>query len=332
MDNKVASKIVLLKIWEILNQETDADNHMPSTELLAKLGDIGIPCDRRTLYKYIDVMNEYGYDIHCKRSKNNEYWVDERGFSPSEVRVMLDAIQAASFITPKKTVELVNKVSELAGSLRGEIIKQNTVAFNTKKSSNDQMFDSVAAIGLAIRKKKKILFRYFDYNYKHEKVMRRDGHRYVVNPLATIFSNGQYYLVCYNDVNHNTTHYRIDRMQDVSILEDAPITPRPGGERFSISKHKSSVFGMFGGEAKMVRFEADEKLLDVVFDQFGDDIKIKPTAEGRYTFSAEVQMSSVFLGWVCAFGESIKVVAPEDAVEKVREHIESLTQTYSKND
>ena len=53
MDNRVASKIVLLKIWEILNQETDEDNPMPSTVLLKKLDDMEIPCDRRTLYKYI---------------------------------------------------------------------------------------------------------------------------------------------------------------------------------------------------------------------------------------------------------------------------------------
>ena len=44
MDNRVASKIVLLKIWEILNQETDEDNPMPSTVLLKKLDDMEIPC------------------------------------------------------------------------------------------------------------------------------------------------------------------------------------------------------------------------------------------------------------------------------------------------
>ncbi len=40
MDNRVASKIVLLKIWEVLNQETDEENPMASTVLLKKLEDI----------------------------------------------------------------------------------------------------------------------------------------------------------------------------------------------------------------------------------------------------------------------------------------------------
>ena len=164
MDNRVASKIVLLKIWEILNQETDEDNPMPSTVLLKKLDDMEIPCDRRTLYKYIDVLNEWGYEIKSNRSKNNEYWVIDRRFDMPELHIMLDAVQAASFIPEGKTAELVKKIASLAGSRKGEVLRSNIVAFNTTKNTNEAIYYSVNEIITAIRKKKQIIFYYFDYD------------------------------------------------------------------------------------------------------------------------------------------------------------------------
>ena len=140
MDNRVASKIVLLKIWEILSQETDEDTPMGSNVLLEKLDSMGIPCERRTLYKYIDVLNEWGYTINSYRGRNNEYWVDDRKFNMPELHILLDAVQAASFIPKEKTAELVKKIASLAGSRKGEVLKSNIVAFNTTKNTNDSIY------------------------------------------------------------------------------------------------------------------------------------------------------------------------------------------------
>lgn len=43
-------RLKLLKIWEILRQETDEAHPMNSVELLERLEAIDIKCDRRTLY------------------------------------------------------------------------------------------------------------------------------------------------------------------------------------------------------------------------------------------------------------------------------------------
>ncbi len=325
-----ASKITILKIWEILCAETDEEHPMSSVQLLSKLEECGISCDRRTLYSNIDTLNEYGYEVLSRRSRQNEYWVAERSFDLPELHILIDAIQAAAFITEKKTEELVDKVARLAGSRSGAVIKQNTVAFNTTKSTNEFIYYSVNEISYAIEKGLKILFRYFDYDHKHNKVYRRDGHRYVVNPVATVFSNDKYYLVCYNDVNRNMTHYRIDRMEAVQVLEDKPITPYDYTESFDITRHKKALFGMYTGDFVKVRFEVEERLLDVVFDQFGDKVEIEPVREGWYSFVADVQASSVFFGWVCAFGGSLRVVSPASLIERIREHILTLAEVYEK--
>lgn len=57
------SKIRLLKVWEILRTETDEDNPMGTPILLQKLANQGIKCDRRTVYRDIQLLNDFGYEI-----------------------------------------------------------------------------------------------------------------------------------------------------------------------------------------------------------------------------------------------------------------------------
>ena len=80
MKPEKAFRIRLVKILEILRQETDEDNPMPTNTLIKKLAEQGIECDRRTLYRDIQVLNDYGYEVLCTRAISNEYYVVDRSF------------------------------------------------------------------------------------------------------------------------------------------------------------------------------------------------------------------------------------------------------------
>ena len=328
MDNRVESKIVLLKIWEILNQQTDEDNPMGSVVLLGKLRDMGIPCDRRTLYKYIAVLNEWGYEVQSTRSKNNEYWVTDRRFDMPELHIMMDAVQAASFIPEGKSVELVRKIASLAGSGRGEVLKSNIVAFNTTKNTNEYIYYSVNEIVTAIRRKKQIIFYYFDYDLRHNKVYRRDHHHYKANPCATILSDGHYYLISYDSRYEKMSHYRIDRMEGVRILDEDAVFPE-NGDRFNFGKHKKQLFGMFSGEHEKVKFKIHRTLIDVVFDTFGDKVRLKDIDGEWAEFSQEVQLSPIFFGWCCSFGDKLRLIGPENVRVALSEYVRGLSAVYS---
>ena len=63
MANDNCQKIKLLKLYELLKQETDENHAMTTAQICQRLGDLGISCDRRTLSKDIALLNEYGYEI-----------------------------------------------------------------------------------------------------------------------------------------------------------------------------------------------------------------------------------------------------------------------------
>ena len=326
-----ATRIKLLKIWEILCQETDEEHPMESTVLIEKLAELGVPCERKTLYRDIETLCEYGYEVICERGKKNQYYVLDRSFDLPELHILLDAVQAASFITPQKTVQLVDKIANLAGSRKGEVIKRNIVSFNNTKNTNEKIYYSVNEIVRAITKKKQIEFLYFDYDSKHNKVYRKEGNKYVMNPYATIFSNDNYYMLAYNDKHKTIIHFRVDRM-DFVRMTDKDILPLNDAETFDVTKHKKEVFGMFIGKEESVKFVVDKSLLDVVFDRFGSKIILSKIDEDRYSFSTDVQISPIFLGWCCAFGNKLKVVAPDSVVESIKQHITGLDELYNKSE
>ena len=134
------SKIKLLKIWEILKQESDEGRPLTTSMIIERLADHGISCDRRTLYADINELIKNGYDIKYRHGQHsNLYYIEKRAFDIPELRIMMDAVQAANFITEQKSAELIDKIAALGGSNQARLLKSNVVEFNTTKHSNEDI-------------------------------------------------------------------------------------------------------------------------------------------------------------------------------------------------
>lgn len=64
--------------------------------------------DRKTLYKDIDELKQFGFDIISQRSGKNYYYsLASREFELPELKLLVDSVQSAKFITDKKSKELI---------------------------------------------------------------------------------------------------------------------------------------------------------------------------------------------------------------------------------
>lgn len=320
MKRENASKIKLLKILEILRQDSDEERPLSTPELCAKLNEQGIKCDRRVLATDIDQLIENGYDIVRVKERSTKYFIADRSFDVPELRILMDAVQAATFITLRKTEVLLDKIAELGGSHRAALLKRN-VWFNTTKHTNEDILYIINEIDNAITNGKQLSFIYFDYTAQGKREYRKNGELYTVNPITTVFNNDNYYLVCYSDKHKDrVAHYRIDRMEKVNT-ESKDITPSAVAKQFDPAKHYNEVFGMFTGDTEQVTFEIDAKLLDAMIDRFGENIKFTTKESGKLTFTAQVQISPQFFGWCCSFEELLRVIAPSNILERMKQHL-----------
>lgn len=310
-------KVKILKLLELLRQNTDEDHPLTTNAIIDALAEAGIPCDRRTVSQDIATLNDLGYEVMSTMvSHEKGYYVEDRSFSVPELKILIDAVHASSFITEKKSQELIEKLAALSGSYRAEVLTRSMVAFNTRKHSNEHIFYNVDHLENAILNHKKVLFRYFDLDENGQHVYRRDGHRYVVEPVALVFNEDNYYLSCYSSRHDSTSNYRVDRMEDVVVLEES-CGEKAMELRTQVAEYTEQAFKMYGGEATDVVLEFKRNLIGAVYDRFGEDTKMIAAGENCIA-TVRVRISPVFWGWVFQFAGEMSILSPGWVVEAYR--------------
>ncbi|HHU43274.1 MAG: WYL domain-containing protein [Bacillota bacterium] len=321
-------KIKAVKILEILKKYSDEDNPLSTNQIIERLASEGIKAERKAIYDDIKLLNKGGYEIMCRREKSNLYYVMDRSFQMPELKILLDAVQAATFVTEKKTKELVKKIADLAGENKAKLLKENIVCFNTLKHSNEYIYYNVDTIDRCILNKKKVSFLYFDYGLDCQKIYRKDKERYIVNPIALIFSEDNYYLIAYIDKYDDICHFRVDRMEKVEEeKEDIVVSESIKG--FNIHKHKKEVFFMFKGELTRVKILAHNEIINVIVDKFGEKVRMQKHDDDHVVITADVQISPTFYAWCFTFGSKLKILSPEKVIDELKRRALEAVKTYS---
>ena len=316
-------KIKLRVLYDLLVQHTDEDNPMSTAQITAMLQEQGISVGRHALIEDIKILNEFGYEVKSFKKKRHYFYVVDRPFDIPELKVLIDAVQAASFIPDDKTERFVDKIADLAGSHRAELLKKNVVCFDTVKHGNKYIFYSIDTLVTAIEQKKQTSFVYYDIEASKKKAYRKSGGRYIVNPLALICANDKYYLVCYSDKYRGLCNYRIDRMEKVEI-EKSDITPVKAYENFNIHSYKRQAFSMFTGELKEVTLTVDNSCLDAVLDKFGEQTPLSRVDDRSFRVRVKVQVSPTFFAWCLTSCNKIRITAPDDVVAAFKEYVKTV--------
>ena len=179
----------------------------------------------------------------------------------------------------------------------------------------------------AINGDKRIRFHYTGYDGHGRRVLRRGGAWYDVSPYALLWDDENYYLIGYDSAFSEIRHFRVDKISDLCTAGDG----REGGKAFAaldMSAYTSAHFGMFSGTPENIRLECRDTLAGAVIDRFGTDTMLIPSREGYFTVTVPVAVSAPFFGWLCSFGGDIKLLAPESAVDALREHLRKFAEAY----
>lgn len=249
-------KIKLLKIMEIL-RETDEDHALKTSEICYRLHCMDITCDTRTLGKDMRFLVSQGYDIQYRMQGHEKaYYTEDSRFSVPEVKILMDAVQAASFITEKKTRELMAKIAPLAGTHKADVLSSNLIHFNAHKHSNEAVYYTVANLEEALRKGKKVSFRCFDLDENGNRVFRKNGGQYTEEPMGLVFYEDNYFLICYHHYFGHPFAFRIDRMCDVDLTDqDISRKVQELSRETDFTAFTEKSFKMFGGEEKAVSIQ-----------------------------------------------------------------------------
>ena len=326
MTKSAGQKLKILYLMKILLTETDETHRLSIADLISRLAGYGVSAERKAVYDDIEVLRLFGLDIAVEQSKSYGYYVASREFELPELKLLADAVQSSKFITEKKTRELIRKLQSLASVNHAKAIQRQVYIQNRVKNMNESIYYSVDALHEAIADDKKISFRYFDYNIHKERVFRRDGQQYVVSPVVLSWNDEHYYLIARSADREGLSHYRVDRMYGVRMLDE----PREADDRFDLAEYAKKVFGMYGGEELDVRLRVHNSMVGAVIDRFGKDVTMVADGETHFTVRVRVALSPVFFGWLFQFGALCQVLSPQSLIDELRGHTEQFLTRLSR--
>lgn len=318
-------KVKLIKILEILRNESDEEHPMSTNALIKRLRDEEIDVERKTLYDDIDCLNACGYEIMTVKTNSNHYYIDDRTFNVAEIKILLDAVNASHFVTEKKTKELSEKIAALAGNHRAEVLKRHVKSIDVKHT-NEKIYYNIDCLNDCIEKGKMASFKYFKYNLSGKHEYKREGEDYLVSPISLVCSEDNYYLVAYSDKHDDITNYRVDRIESVSAT-DIDVSEKCK-KRATQQKTNKKVFSMFNGEEYRVTLLCDDSIINPVVDKFGENAIMTKCDGNKFTISANVLVAPTFYSWVFTFGEKMKIISPQKVVDEMKTLVGSVKDMY----
>lgn len=321
-------KILFLK--EMFESQTDENHGFSMGEILTFLESKEIKAERKSIYDDIENLKDHGMDISSKKTNTTRYMLQDRLFQIAELKLLVDAVSASRFVTRRKSLQLINKLMMLTSVHHAKELNRQVFVDKRIKSMNESIYYSIDVIHAAIIDDTQLTFRYFTYSRSHEKIMRREGTRYKVSPLALLYRDENYYLAAWSDDHEEIVNYRVDRMMNVEQHE----TKRVHNEitlSFDPAKHLNSQFSMYSGELEKVEIVFSNSLATVVIDRFGNDIFMVAIDDNHFSIAIDVEVSPTFLSWIFMFASDAKIISPERVVKRYLEMIEEIQSSYTED-
>lgn len=321
------TKLKCLRVLDIL-KGTDINNPLTAAQISEQLGLFDLDAERKSINRDIRVLNTAGYDIRRCTDNKKGYYMANRRFANWELKVLIDAIVSAKFLTDADSKAITAKLMQLASSDSAKLLSRVTPVNNHIKPNNTMIPVSIDTLLEGIRKKRKVQFQYLYTDANMTKQLRKDGYFYVVNPYALTWKDEHYYLICNLDKYDNLAYYRLDRMTNMSIL-NLPVkevtTILGENPAHRINEYVSTAIYCHTGDKINLRLLCQYGLEDEIIDYFGAGIFHQNRADG-FECHVRVMHSQGLIYWLMQHGNKVRVLFPETVKDEL---ITSLLSTLA---
>lgn len=291
---RVSNNIKFYTFIEILKSYSDENVSLSIKEIQHHMRKrLGVDVDRRTIYAYIRDMKALGIDVSDYDKSKEGYYINSNCFEASEVRLLADAVLTSNFVTRRRTEAILEKLRTFNSIYQNKDFLKDVYIEDIPKSTNEDIFVSMARISEAIKFSRKIRFNYCEYNYFRElecKVDEKGNLReFVKSPVYMVLRDKNYYLVCEDEDSEVFQYFRIDMMLNVFVIEDERIMDLSElGDCRSADYKNTSDFSKFTSRnvpidnnvnifprrTNIVMVEFKKNLMESLLDEFGDYIYI----------------------------------------------------------
>lgn len=200
MANAGNQKLKLLYIMEIFLRETDEHHSINASEIVKKLAERGIVTERKSVYRDIDILVDFGMDIVRSPETKAGFYLAGRTFELPELKLLADAVAASKFITDSKSAQLEKKIEQLASRYEAKQLQRQVVVSDRVKTENEKIYYAIDVIYNCIDNNHQMEFQYSEWTVEKKRQLRKNGAIYRVSPEFLLWDNEYYYLVAFDEL------------------------------------------------------------------------------------------------------------------------------------
>ena len=329
-----SQKQKFLTLIQILYEETDEYHPLSAPQLLELLAERGIECERKAIYRDIESLVDFGFDIMQSTCPPGYFW-GGRLFEMPELRMLVDSIKSSEFITEKKTGEMIDKLKHLTSRYQAEELDRMHGIAGRPKNRNEGIFYTIDSLHYAICRKRKVHFSYYRHIIRNGMIVSQKSHEFTVSPYALIWNDGKYYLVANYGKYDNFSHYRLDRMRQVEVLLE-PSRPLSQFSRYDSildeGEYIKGIFEMYAGSTEdYVYLRCGTGCLEHLVDRFGQDITCEAYDDNFFTVRVRASINDGLVSWILAQRGGVSVMYPPELAEQVRYTLSAMLGQYNQN-
>lgn len=234
-----------------------------------------------------------------------EVIIGARAFSKMELLTLTDKLKR--FTTPEDRPKL------------NELIHKELYHYPEVKHDCESVQETLWQLVNCISEKREISIEYYRMDRKWV------THR--LRPASVMFADYYFYLIAFRteDDTDKPYYFRVDRIKEITAhrkkftLDDAPVFDEG-------LLRKRSLF-MWPGALRTIRFEFSGPSVQAVLDKLPTARIIERMGGNKYLIEAEVYGDGIKM-WLLSQGAWVKVVAPQEFVEEMKEEIYQMQKVY----
>jgi len=316
-------RLKILYLLRLLKEESDEEHGVAMARIISYLDSQGMSAERKSIYRDIATLKEFGYEIEKNRAKPVEYCLMNRSFDIAELKLLVDAIQSAHFIPEEMTGTLIRKLESLTSKSHAVELRRQVHYSGRIKTENSHVYYTTGTLHDAINHNERVTFTYIEHNIEKGTQARRAGASYEISPYGLVWNDDKYYVVGYYERYAKVCNFRVDRMKSVSRTNTAN---HPAPEDFDIDNYIKNEFGMYTGETVSLDIRLTNNLMNPLMDRFGTAIPVHRDGPDHIIAHIQAAISPVFYSWLFQFGGSVQIIKPVRIAEEYRKMVKEVLE------
>lgn len=291
--------------------------------------------DKKTIYRYIDSLNEASIPVHTKKGRYGGFYLDDEFcMKPNNLsEEELKAIIMASEILTKENgfnyeTELKNAVAKIKKvEINAKPELQHMLedkGFNLNYiGCMENLDENIAKINYAMQKGRTLNVTYYSVNKNSAAVHK-------VDPYNLVFLKGSWCLIGYSYYLNCVETFKFSRIKRIKVTNEIYMKP----VTFSLNEYFDKNIGKPNLEQIniKIKFSNNSNVSDFIKNNIWyDNQEIEETEDGHIVLKFSTPDFGDVKSWIMGFGAEAEVIEPQNLRDQILNDIEILLKIYKKS-